>query len=523
MPDAPFGVRQKASNLLVDGRPTRPDAFGETGWPIVETAVLGEPTFSESYQSLCPTAGAAAPRWVAMSPVDPGGAEPKIWFLVAMPGNLVALELVTRRCARHVLLPRHAARAVQGRAAREARDRRREGGPRHQRGARRLPLPARADGSSGRPAAAAEVPALPARSGGAAEPGLGEEPIRGPDRPSRPRQLVRGRSRSDPLALDRAGRGGGVARPRGPGVGDICCRWRWRRATIRAPGARATRTPRARQTLRRPTARVARPPERARRPGLRAPQVRGANDAHFQAPVPVLRQVHRPGRRRLPVLRPGRPVCAQALSELPQDRRGPGLGGLSVVRPIVGGPASGRSGAARDGNESRGRHRHCGASGCSGARPGRCRFSGSRCAASPAGAPPAPQSGRGSAGPQVGWPLLRLWRAATCRRPLLHDLRDRGRVSASRSAPGGAASRPGRVSAALDFAGWRPWASLPAADPGRVLRRLCCRSCRRSECRPQARRRTCCTSACREVCRSCRRTSRCRSACRSWGIRSRVR
>ena len=30
-----------------------------------------------------------------MSPVDPGGTEPKIWFLIAMPGNLVALELVT--------------------------------------------------------------------------------------------------------------------------------------------------------------------------------------------------------------------------------------------------------------------------------------------------------------------------------------------------------------------------------------------------------------------------------------------
>ncbi|MFI5258075.1 MAG: hypothetical protein ACHQ01_00470 [Candidatus Limnocylindrales bacterium] len=26
MPDAPFGLRQKASSLLVDGRPTRPDA-----------------------------------------------------------------------------------------------------------------------------------------------------------------------------------------------------------------------------------------------------------------------------------------------------------------------------------------------------------------------------------------------------------------------------------------------------------------------------------------------------------------
>jgi hypothetical protein len=95
MTDAPFGVRQKASDLLVDGRPVRPGTFGDTGWPIVETAVLGEPTFAESYQSLCATAGAAAPRWIAMSPVDPGGKDPKIWFLIAMPGNLVALELVT--------------------------------------------------------------------------------------------------------------------------------------------------------------------------------------------------------------------------------------------------------------------------------------------------------------------------------------------------------------------------------------------------------------------------------------------
>jgi hypothetical protein len=95
MTDAPFGVRQKASDLLVDGRPIRPEAFGDSGWPIVETAVLGEPTFAASYQSLCETAGPAAPRWVAMSPVDPGGKDPRIWFLIAMPGNLVALELVT--------------------------------------------------------------------------------------------------------------------------------------------------------------------------------------------------------------------------------------------------------------------------------------------------------------------------------------------------------------------------------------------------------------------------------------------
>jgi hypothetical protein len=95
MPDAPFGVRQKASELLVDGRPTSHDAFGDAGWPIVETAVLGEPTFAESYESLCSNAGSAAPRWVAMSPEAPGGTVPKIWFLIALPGNLVAMELVT--------------------------------------------------------------------------------------------------------------------------------------------------------------------------------------------------------------------------------------------------------------------------------------------------------------------------------------------------------------------------------------------------------------------------------------------
>ena len=95
LPDAPFDVRQKAGELLVDGRPTRPEEFGEAAWPIVETAVLGEPAFAESYRSLCSTAGPAAPRWVAMSPQDPGNDTAKIWFLIAMPGNLVALELVS--------------------------------------------------------------------------------------------------------------------------------------------------------------------------------------------------------------------------------------------------------------------------------------------------------------------------------------------------------------------------------------------------------------------------------------------
>lgn len=94
MPDAPFGLRRKASDLLVDGRPNRPEAF-DSGWSEIETAVLGEPEFADSYKSLCQTAGDAAPCWVSMSPESPGSDTSKIWFLVAMPGNLVAMELVT--------------------------------------------------------------------------------------------------------------------------------------------------------------------------------------------------------------------------------------------------------------------------------------------------------------------------------------------------------------------------------------------------------------------------------------------
>ena len=95
MPDAPFAVRRKASDELVDGRPTRPDVFGEAGWPVIETAILGEPKFAESYKALLAAAGPASPRWVAMSPEDPGSDTAKIWFLVALPGNLVAMELVS--------------------------------------------------------------------------------------------------------------------------------------------------------------------------------------------------------------------------------------------------------------------------------------------------------------------------------------------------------------------------------------------------------------------------------------------
>ncbi len=94
LPDAPFAVRRRAGELLVDGRPTRPQELGDA-WETVEAAVLTEPSFAESYRALVAAAGPGAPRWLAMAPADPGGQQPKVWFFVALPGNLVAMELVS--------------------------------------------------------------------------------------------------------------------------------------------------------------------------------------------------------------------------------------------------------------------------------------------------------------------------------------------------------------------------------------------------------------------------------------------
>ena len=103
IPDAPFGVRDRASRLLVDGRPAGPDALGEA-WPWLERAVLSEPVFAESYRLLVARTGDAAGdaagdvqalRWLALSPTDPGSGERRAWFFVALPGNLVAMELVS--------------------------------------------------------------------------------------------------------------------------------------------------------------------------------------------------------------------------------------------------------------------------------------------------------------------------------------------------------------------------------------------------------------------------------------------
>ena len=94
LPDASFGVRQSAAGLAIDGRPTTPAELGEA-WTPVETAVLGEPTFAASYAGLRARGGDAAPVWISLAPDAPGSATPKAWFFVGLPGNLVAMELVT--------------------------------------------------------------------------------------------------------------------------------------------------------------------------------------------------------------------------------------------------------------------------------------------------------------------------------------------------------------------------------------------------------------------------------------------
>jgi hypothetical protein len=95
MPDADHGVRQEAARALVDGRPARP-ADLKSSWEVVEGAVLTEPSFAASYAAVVARAGSLAPeRALAMAPVAPGGVDVKSWFFVALPGNLVALELVS--------------------------------------------------------------------------------------------------------------------------------------------------------------------------------------------------------------------------------------------------------------------------------------------------------------------------------------------------------------------------------------------------------------------------------------------
>lgn len=95
IPDASYQSRQEAGRILIDGNPARPADLPDS-WSEIETGVLVEPTFASSYQHLRTTAGPLAEeRAIALAPIQPGGDEARTWFLVPLPGNLVALELVS--------------------------------------------------------------------------------------------------------------------------------------------------------------------------------------------------------------------------------------------------------------------------------------------------------------------------------------------------------------------------------------------------------------------------------------------
>jgi hypothetical protein len=96
-PDTGADVRMRAGSLLVDGRPTSRQELGDA-WGPIEKAVLSEPTFAASYQALSAKGAAAegAGSWIALAPRKPlDPSEHTAWFLVALPGDLLAFELVS--------------------------------------------------------------------------------------------------------------------------------------------------------------------------------------------------------------------------------------------------------------------------------------------------------------------------------------------------------------------------------------------------------------------------------------------
>jgi hypothetical protein len=96
IPDADYGARRTAAALLLDGTPRAAAELG-AAWAPLERAVLGHPPFDASYRTLVAIGGDdLATRWIAIAPERPGATDsPKTWFLVVLPGNLLALELVS--------------------------------------------------------------------------------------------------------------------------------------------------------------------------------------------------------------------------------------------------------------------------------------------------------------------------------------------------------------------------------------------------------------------------------------------
>jgi hypothetical protein len=94
VPDAGPAVRQRLTMTLVDGRPASREELGDAA-DLLDRAVLTEPVFAASLAALLERAGPGAPRWFALAPERPGAEDRRAWYLVGLPGNLLALELVS--------------------------------------------------------------------------------------------------------------------------------------------------------------------------------------------------------------------------------------------------------------------------------------------------------------------------------------------------------------------------------------------------------------------------------------------
>jgi hypothetical protein len=98
LPDAPLSVRQQAGGILVDGHPADTNALG-AAWAPIEKAVLSEPTFAASYGALSAKGSSVdggGNRWLALAPTQPlDPTDHNAWFLVGLPADLLAFELVS--------------------------------------------------------------------------------------------------------------------------------------------------------------------------------------------------------------------------------------------------------------------------------------------------------------------------------------------------------------------------------------------------------------------------------------------
>jgi hypothetical protein len=79
--------------LLVDGRPASAAELG-SDLARIDAAVLTEPVFAASFRELLARSDGTV-RWFALAPASPGAEERRAWYLVGLPGNLLALELVS--------------------------------------------------------------------------------------------------------------------------------------------------------------------------------------------------------------------------------------------------------------------------------------------------------------------------------------------------------------------------------------------------------------------------------------------